>query len=85
MDVIRSVEVDDFDELYEQAVEAAITIDKMPRDQELENRDLACLFLAWNEDYGYFSDVLGYAGIDATFIFELGFINCCILEALGER
>jgi hypothetical protein len=65
-------------------VEAAINIDKMPRNHEMTDEDLAYLFMAWNEDYGHFSDVLGYAGIDATFIFELGFINCCILEALGE-
>jgi hypothetical protein len=85
LDVIRSVEVDDFDELYEQATEAAIGISQKPRDHEMDNEDLTHLFLAWTDDFGHFGDLLGIAGVDPTLIFELGFINCCILEALDER
>jgi len=85
LDVIRSVEVDDFDELYEQAAEAAVNIGQMPRDHEMKNEDLAYQFLAWNADNAMFADVLGYAGVDSTLIFELEFINCYILEALYAR
>ena len=84
LDVIQSVEVDDFDELYELAVEAAIGISQKPRDHEMDNEDLTHLFLAWTDDFGHFSDVLEIAGVDPALIFEIGFINCCILEALGE-
>jgi arginine/ornithine N-succinyltransferase beta subunit len=85
LDVIRSVEVNDLDELYEQAAEAAVNIGQLPRDHEMKNDDLAYQFLAWNADNAMFADALGYVGVDSTLIFELGFINCCILEALDER
>jgi hypothetical protein len=85
LDVIRCTEVDNLDELYEQAAEAAINIGQLPRDHEMENEELAYQFLAWYEDNGHFRDVLGTAGVDATLISELGFINCCILETLGAR
>jgi hypothetical protein len=85
VEFIKSTEINDIDEIVEQAIEIAVNIDQMPRDCEMENEDLACLFLAWNDNFDHFSDVLGIAGVDPTLISELGFINCCILEALDER
>lgn len=85
LESIRNAEVNDTDGLFGRVIKIAVNIDRMPRDCEMKNEDLACLFLAWNEDNGHFSDGLGLAGIDPTLIFELGFINCCILEALDTR
>jgi hypothetical protein len=85
VEFIKSTEINDIDEIVEQAIEIAVNIDQMPRDCEMKNEDLACLFLAWYDDHAHFRDVLGMEGVDPTLIFELEFIGCCILKALDER
>jgi hypothetical protein len=85
LEFIKNTEVNDIDELIDRAIEIAVNIAQMPRECEMENEGLACLFLAWNDNFDHFSDVLGIAGVDPTLISELGYINCCIAKALYER
>ena len=84
VELIKNTEVNDIDEIIDQAIEMAVNIDKMPRDHEMKNEDLACLYLAWYVDNADFCEALGTAGVDPTLIFELEFICCCILKAVDK-